>query len=296
MAERNALADWLVALPVRAAFHVFGWLPPATASALGGALARWIGPWLSISEVARRNLARALPELDAAARERVVVAMWDNLGRVAAEYPHLARLDIYAPDGPVQVVGIEQIDALREDGIGAICVGAHYGNWEIQALAAGQRGLPLTLVYRAANNPYVEAVLQHARSRAKGAGEHVPKGARAARALLAALGRQAHLAMLVDQKMNDGIAAPFFGRKAMTAGAPAELALRFRLPVVPAYVERLGGFRFRLTVEPPLPLPDSGDRAADVLALTTAINARVEHWIRARPDHWFWLHRRWPDS
>lgn len=296
MAERGWLVDWLVALPVRVAFHLFARLPPARASALGGALARKIGPWLGISSIARRNLARAMPELDAAARERVVVGMWDNLGRVAAEYPHLATLDIHAADSPVQVLGLERIDAARDDGVGAIFVGAHYGNWELLGLAAGQRGLPLTLVYRAANNPYVEALVQHARSRAKGAGAYVPKGAKAARASIAALGQRQHLGMLVDQKMNDGIAAPFFGRDAMTAAAPAELALRLALPVIPARVERLGGFRFRLTVEPPLPLPGSGDRGADVRALTAAINARIEDWIRARPDHWFWLHRRWPDS
>lgn len=296
MAERGWLVDWLVALPVRVAFHLFARLPPARASALGGALARKIGPWLGISSIARRNLARAMPELDAAARERIVVGMWDNLGRVAAEYPHLATLDIHAADSQVQVLGLERIDAARDDGVGAIFVGAHYGNWELLGLAAGQRGLPLTLVYRAANNPYVEALVQHARSRAKGAGAYVPKGAKAARASIAALGQRQHLGMLVDQKMNDGIAAPFFGRDAMTAAAPAELALRLNLPVIPARVERLGGFRFRLTVEPPLPLPGSGDRSADVRALTAAINARIEDWIRARPDHWFWLHRRWPDS
>jgi len=296
VAERGALADWLVALPVRGAFRLFGCLPPAAASGLGGALARWIGPRLGISKVARRNLAMAMPQLDAIARERVVRGMWDNLGRVVAEYPHLAVFDLYAADGRFEVVGLDRIDRLRDDGVGCIFVAAHYGNWELLALAAGQRGVPLTLVYRAANNTFVEALVQRARGRARGAGEHVRKGSTGARATLAALRRNAHVGLLMDQKMNDGIAAPFFGRPAMTAGAPAELALRLGVPVVPAWIERLGGLRFRLTVEPPLPMPGTGDRAADVLALTTAINARIEAWVRERPDHWFWLHRRWPEG
>jgi KDO2-lipid IV(A) lauroyltransferase len=295
VAERGGFVDWLVALPVRAAFRFFGWFHPQTASKLGGAIARTIGPRLGISAVARRNLALALPELDTAAREKIVVAMWDNLGRVAAEYPHLGAIDLAAPDGPVEVVGVEHVDVIRDDGIGGIFVAAHFGNWEVLGPVAGQRGLPLTLVYRSANNPFVEALVQRARERAKGAGAHVEKGS-AARALVAATRRHAHLGILVDQKMNDGIAAPLFGRAAMTTSAPAELALRGRLPVIPVMVERRGGFRFRVTVEPPLPLPASGDRAQDVLALTTAINARIEAWIRARPDHWFWLHRRWPES
>ena len=100
--------------------------------------------------------------------------------------------------------------------------------------------------------------------------------------------------MLMDQKMNDGIEARFFGRPAMTAPALAALALRLRCPVVPAHVERLGPARFRLVCDPPLPLPGTGNRAADVLVLTQMVNDRLEQWIRARPGEWLWLHRRWP--
>ena len=81
----------------------------------------------------------------------------------------------------------------------------------------------------------------------------------------------------------------------MTAPALALLALHYDCEVLPARVERLGGARFRLTVYPPLPLPKSGNRNADVLALMTAVNATLERWIRERPEQWFWLHRRWPD-
>jgi KDO2-lipid IV(A) lauroyltransferase len=100
--------------------------------------------------------------------------------------------------------------------------------------------------------------------------------------------------VLVDQKLNDGIAVPFFGQLAMTAPATAAFALRFGCPVIAGRVERLGPARFRLIVEPPLRLPDSGDRQADILSLTTEINAVLERWVRDRPDHWLWLHRRWP--
>jgi KDO2-lipid IV(A) lauroyltransferase len=101
--------------------------------------------------------------------------------------------------------------------------------------------------------------------------------------------------MLADQKMNDGIPMPFFGRTAMTSTALASLALRFDCDVLPARVERLGGSRFRLTVFPRLPLPHSGDRHADVAMLMARVNEVLEAWIRDRPEEWFWLHRRWPD-
>ena len=100
--------------------------------------------------------------------------------------------------------------------------------------------------------------------------------------------------MLVDQKYNEGIPVPFFGRDAMTAPTVAELALRFQVPLVPARVERLKGARFRLTLLPPLDLPNSGDRAADVHTVMSQVNALFESWIRDRPEQWLWLHRRWP--
>ena len=99
---------------------------------------------------------------------------------------------------------------------------------------------------------------------------------------------------MVDQKLNTGIAVPFFGRPAMTAPMPAQLALRFKCPLVPIRFERLPGVRYRVTFCEPLELPDSGDKDADALALMTEINQILESWIRERPEQWFWVHRRWP--
>ena len=121
-----------------------------------------------------------------------------------------------------------------------------------------------------------------------------PKGAEGARGVLGHLRAGGFLAMLADQKMNDGIQATLFGLPAMTPSAGAALALRFRCPLLPAHAERLGPARFRIIVEPPLSLPDSGDRPADIAALTQAMNDCLERWIRARPAEWLWLHRRWP--
>ena len=100
----------------------------------------------------------------------------------------------------------------------------------------------------------------------------------------------------MDQKMNDGIEARFFGRPAMTAPALAALALRLRCPVIPGFVERLGPARFRVTCEPPLALPDTGNRTVDIASLTQTVNDTLERWIRAKPESWLWLHRRWPNA
>ena len=120
------------------------------------------------------------------------------------------------------------------------------------------------------------------------------KGAGGAREAIAHLAAGGSLGMMMDQKMNDGIAVDFFGHQAMTAAALARFALRFDCTVVPIHVERLGPARLRLVCEAPLSWPKGDDHAADIYALTRAVNAMMESWIRAAPQSWLWLHRRWP--
>jgi KDO2-lipid IV(A) lauroyltransferase len=232
-----------------------------------------------------------LPERGNDDVRRILRGMWDNLGRVVAEYPHLK--DFATENSRIEVVGTEHIHALRDDGKAGIFVSAHYGNWELNAAVAKWNGIDLVQVYRAANNPLVDPLITRARSHV--AGRHIPTGAEGARQIIAAIRTGEHLGLLVDQKMNDGIPVPFFGRDAMTAPAAAELALRYGLPIVPARVERLSGAHFRVTVYPPLDLTSTDNKTQDALHVMTAINSIFEDWIRERPDHWFWLHRRWPD-
>jgi KDO2-lipid IV(A) lauroyltransferase len=173
-----------------------------------------------------------------------------------------------------------------------IIFSGHIANWEIAALAAVQRGITVTQIYRAPNNPLVDRLIARFRG---DQGEYIPKGATAARRAFAALHRGEHVTMLADQKLNEGIPVPFFGRPAMTATALALLALRFDCDVLPVRVERRRGARFRLTVFPPLPLPRTGNQDADVAALTATVTGVLESWIRERPEEWLWVHRRWPD-
>lgn len=283
---------WLAGLLISA----LGLLPLDWASALGGFTGRLIGPRLGITKRARQNLQAALPELSPSELDTIIRGMWDNLGRVAYEYPHLKKIRVFDGDR-VEVRGLHNLQGALDAGRRVIMFSGHIGNWEIAALAGGQYGIDVAQIYRAANNPLIDAMLARLRG---DAGELIPKGTVASRRAVAALRRGGHLSLLADQKLNDGIAVPFFGRDAMTAPALALLALRFDCDVLPVRVERLaehpkGAAHFRLTVYPKLLLPNSGDRPADTLALMTEVNRTLETWIRERPEQWFWLHRRWPD-
>ena len=266
-------------------------LGPRAASDAGGWLARMVGPLLPVSRIARANLARVLPELDAAARRRVLWGMWENLGRTVAELPHLAAMRW-------EIEGAEHLAPLVERGGPAILVSGHLANWEVLPPALATLGIRMGSVYRAADNAEVDALVNRLRAAAAGPEEALPlfpKGVAGARAAMRHLAAGGVLGMLADQKLNDGIPVPLLGHTAMTAPAPAALALRFRCPLVPGRVQRLGACRFRLVVEPSLPLPEAGgDRQAAVAAVTAAINDRLSAWIRERPAEWLWLHRRWP--
>lgn len=275
-------------------FAAFRVLPLDTASAAGGAFLRTLGPRLPVSNRARRNLRRAFPEKAPAEIEAIVRAMWDNIGRTTAEFAHLPEFDPYAGDGRVVVEGVENIELLRDDGKPGLFFACHLANWEVQIFALTRRGVPAAVTYRASNNPHVERLYHKARS-GPFSGTWLAKGAKGARQIIDILRHGGHVAMLVDQKMNDGIPVPFFGRDAMTAPALAQLALKYRCPVVPCRIQRSGGARFRITFLPPLELPDTGDRAADVAALMRTVNAMIEDWVRDDPTQWLWLHRRWPD-
>jgi KDO2-lipid IV(A) lauroyltransferase len=161
-------------------------------------------------------------------------------------------------------------------------------------VVALRSGITVDLIYRAPNNRWVERII--ARRRVDPAGRLIPKSKEGGRQALAALKAGRSLGILIDQKMNDGVEARFFGRTAMTTPAFAQLALRFGAPILPVRFERLGGARFRVTVEPPITLEPSGDRAADIAAMVQAANDRIEAWVRERPEQWFWVHRRWRDA
>jgi KDO2-lipid IV(A) lauroyltransferase len=290
---RKTLRRWLhpiEALPIFAAYGLFWLLPLDWASALGGFLARHVGPLLPVQQTGRANLQHAFPDWPQARIAQTLAGVWDNLGRTAAEYPHLARI-LRERVAVESQISFEDYRRRRAAGETAIFFSGHFANWEIMPAYAALCDYPLINVFRSANNPYVDRLVQRSRRQS---GRLVPKGAAGLRDVIAAMRQGEPLGVLVDQKLNAGIAIPFFGRDAMTGTVLAQLAYRFDCPVVPAWVERVAGAHFRLLVSPPLEFPSSGDRDADVHQAMAQVNALLESWIRRRPEQWLWLHRRWP--
>jgi KDO2-lipid IV(A) lauroyltransferase len=274
-----------------AVMGVFACLPVDWASAAGGSMARTIGPRLGMSRRALRNIRAALPEAGDVEHRRILRGMFDNLGRTVAEFPHMGWI-CAVESGRVEIVDGCDLAELKANGKPGLLFSGHFANWEAGSTVIHRlMGASLLSVYRAANNPAVNWLLR----RRLGTRQAVPKGTIGGRDLVRRLRDGGHVGMLVDQKLNDGIAVPFFGRDAMTAPAIARLALHFHAPIVPVRIERLAGARFRFTVLPQLAASDTGDATADALSTMTRINLVIESWVRDRPEQWLWLHKRWPD-
>ncbi|MCK5168043.1 MAG: lauroyl acyltransferase, partial [Rhodospirillaceae bacterium] len=262
-------------------------LPLDWASNIGGKTARFIGPHIKgATRTARKNIKAAFPEKTADEIEAIIKDVWENLGRTTAEFALIDKLAYR-----ITIEGLEHLTNAGKDGKPSLFFGAHMGNWELPLIIGGIHGVTINAFYRAPNNPLLLKVFSNRHL----AGELIPKGAPGAKRAFSLLKKGQSLGILVDQKLNDGIAVPFFGRDAMTGTALAEFALRFDAPMVPIQCLRENGANFRLILHPPLEVKKTGEREKDVAAIMHNVNSILEGWIRENPGQWLWLHRRWPN-
>jgi Kdo2-lipid IVA lauroyltransferase/acyltransferase len=268
-------------------------LPVEAASSLGATIFRSLGPLIPLNRLVENNLLLAFPEMDRAERQRIALASWEQLGRMAAEFTMLDRLT--PASGRIEVVGGERLRHLAEHNIPAVLISGHFSNFEIMAAVIVASGLRCQITYRAANNPYFNDRIVRAR-RSYGVELFSPKGVDGSRELLQAMNRGESVAFLNDQKFGGGIAAPFFGHIAHTAAGPTRMALRGDGRLFPMSVQRTQGARFRVVVHEPIVLTRTGDREADLAAGVAQVNAFVEARVRERPEEWWWVHKRWPNE
>ena len=273
-------------------FHYI--LPFKTSVAFGGWIGRKVGPRLPLSKRARSNLNKCFPDLTTFEVENIVRGMWDNYGRLAAEY---ANADAFW-DGKtlrnIEVQGIENLKYFQNDGKPGIIFTAHTGNWQMITLAAQSVGFDLTQMYRPANNPWVDNLMLYCQKLA--VKNVITKGKGGPKDLLSLLRRGDHALLLVDQKMGEGISVPFLGRDAMTAKGVARMYLNQDCPLLPARAERLHDSHFRVTFYPPIEFTPQGDQQQDMYGLLLKINTMIGEWVMERPSQWLWIHRRWIDS
>jgi Kdo2-lipid IVA lauroyltransferase/acyltransferase len=258
----------------------------------------WIGrrlgdlSWVALS----RRRAIALANLERAFGATRTLEERARLGRLSFEHLGMnvveACVFFFRPPSVllsrVELDGLDRVECAAGYGKGVLVLTAHYGNWELLAAAHALSAFPLSVVVRPMDHPVMDRIVERFRRRS---GVELIAKRRALRDIVEALRRGRVVGILLDQNASraEGVFVPFFGIPASTSKALAVISLRTGAPVIPVFIRRLADGRHRVEVEPPIPVPTSGD----VAGYTTTFTRTIEAAIRRAPEQWFWMHDRW---
>jgi KDO2-lipid IV(A) lauroyltransferase len=274
--------------------RLVGWLPRSWLYAVGAVLA-WLAWALRIRRgVVLANLRTAFPEKTDGERRDIARRTYRNLGRMVAEFLVVPRMTPAELERVLVFERLEIIEEARARGQGVVVCTAHFGNWELLQAGTTLRGLPISSISRHQDRTGADSLVKQTRAGA-GVEELVVRKGETLKAALRSLRQGRILGYVIDQNMprRRAVFPTFFGVPAATSPTPAYLAMRHGARVVFAVAVPEGEGRYRAAIEGPVEPRRSGDRQADVLAFMQELNDRLERHVRAHPDGWYWLHRRW---
>jgi KDO2-lipid IV(A) lauroyltransferase len=239
------------------------------------------------------HLEIAFPGLEECQRDAIMHGCVRHFGLMLAE---VARMWYAGPDDVVslcKLTGKEHVFAALDDGGGAMIATAHCGNWELLSARLPVAGVPLLSAVRQLDDPRLDRLVTAMRSRF--GTRIIPRGPAAGRQLVRALSANQVPGLLIDQDIRDipGVFVPFFGKSAWTPSGLAMLAIRKGCPVLPSFIHRCPDGTHKAEIHPPLPMPESGSLEDRVEELTATATVAIERQVRAHPEQWVWMHRRW---
>lgn len=254
-------------------------------------IARNIGPLLKITQVARNNIDATLKLQN---REEIIIKMWDHYGRYIAEFVFLDRFNKEEIKSRVKFEGLEHLKQYQTAGRPFLICLAHIGNWDFCIKSLDTIYPDCSIVYRKVNNPFIDAEILKIRSSNLSSNvEMIEKHGGGVRSLVKAIKSKHTILMLVDQKMNDGIAVPFLGKTAMTTNSIARISCQYNYPIVPIRILRTKDSNFKVTIYEAIEYTKTNDTDADCLLIMTKINEIIGQWVKQCPEQWFWFHNRW---
>ncbi len=251
-------------------------------------IARNIGPFLKVHMIAKKNMQLALKENY---NDQLLVDLWDHYGKYIAEFVYQNHLPKAFYDKNIEIQGLENIESLNKQNQPFFMSLAHIGNWDMAIKKASLLSKKIAIVYRKANNPYINELILSKRNIDNIL--LIPKGHEGARLLVKAIKEKYSIMMLIDQKMNEGIEVPFFGRPAMSANAIAKFALRYNYPIIPLRTSRSNDGKCIIKLYPQVDYQKSNDETKDEYNIMLKLNQIIESWIKELPAQWFWFHNRW---
>ncbi len=269
-------------------FLLFKIIGPKLSSKISGKIFEIIGPFFRSKKVIYNNIKRALPEIDQNNLKNIENSMWNNYGRIFAEYIFLKDFRYGKLASNVQIEGQEILNDIKENNKQVIFISGHLSNFELMAMFIEKSGINLSAIYRPLNNIFLNGIMENIRKRYI-CKNQIKKGLAGLKKLIKLKKKNYSTALMIDQRVSEGILSPLFNEKALTTTIPAQLVKKFNIPIVPVYIERIDGLKFKITINQPLSFPQDTSQQQ----ITDNLNQILEKFILSKPENWIWSHNRW---
>ena len=257
-------------------------------SDLSGKIFEIIGPFFRSKNIIHSNIKRAYPYIEKKNIKTLTKRMWNNYGRVFAEYMYIKDFRIGKLKLNIELIGDEVLEEIKQQNKQVVFVSGHFSNFELMALSLEKKGIKLSAIYRPLNNIFLNKIIENIRKKYI-CKNQIKKGLGGMKKLIKLKKNNFSTALMIDQRVSEGILSSFFNSQALTTTVPAQLVKKFNIPIVPVYIQRKEGIKFKIIVEKPLKFSEA-DKIEDI---TIKLNQVLEKMILRKPEQWIWSHNRW---
>ena len=269
-------------------FIIFKILGFKLASNMGGYIGKKIGPLFRSKQIILTNIKNALPSTNKADLELIIQSMWENYGRILAEYVFLKDFRKEKLNDYLEIEGKEHLNKVRDSNEQVVFVSGHFNNFELMAMQIEKSGINLAAIYRPLNNIFLNGIMEKIRTKYI-CKNQIKKGRRGTRELLKSFNNKNSIALMIDQRVSEGEKSNFFGQDAFTTTIPAQLVKKFGCKIVPIHIERYNNFYFKMKVEEPI----NYNKDSTIDEITLSLNKLLENMILKNPSQLIWSHNRW---
>tara|TARA_B100000780_G_C21116145_1_gene451591 strand:+ start:1907 stop:2767 length:861 start_codon:yes stop_codon:yes gene_type:complete len=258
------------------------------ASYMSGKIISFVGPFFRSKSLIKSNILRALPDLRPNEIKNISKKMWNNYGRILAEYIFIKDFRSSKFKNNIEINGQEILDKIKKDDEPVIFISGHFNNFELMAMHIEKSGINLAVIYRPLNNKFLNFIMEKIRKKYI-CQNQIKKGISGTKQLLSFFKKKTSIALMIDQRVSQGIKSKFFKHDALTTTIPAQFVKKFKCKIVPIYIERTKDVNFKLTIHEPLVYSDD----ESIESITLDLNVILEKLILKNPTQWIWSHNRW---
>jgi len=269
-------------------FLIFKFLRLKLSSAIGGKLFQIVGPIFRSNKLIRENIKKALPQLNNEEIKKINKQMWTNYGRIFSEYMFLKNFRYNLNQSNITIHGQEILDEIKKSNTPVIFVSGHFSNFELMAMQIEKSGIKLAAIYRPLNNKFLNTIMERIRKKYI-CKEQIKKGISGVRDIVKFYKKNYSTALMIDQRVSEGIKVNFFKHKALTTTIPAQLVKKYKMPIVPVFIERFENIKFKITFQKPIYFSED----SSIENITSKLNEGLEKMIISKPEQWIWSHNRW---